>query len=266
MPIRKPAGGLKVNGISFWVKDPNAATGLFAAYIRVPGLGSLTLPDESAPQTDTVTLDGSVGSAGFAPVGTIAIPLPVASQHPAHRFLHKIRRLGGNVQFRAVRTASNVSPVAGWVGGTIAAAALTNDLTIKAGLSNILVAATSRVNVKNKVREGHFISVAAAVPRDGDVLDYDAVAASANATFWRGVVEVGNDGDAVTVSPAFPAAVSAAAPIFVRQPGMEWKDINCQVGQMGDGDAQAAGLVAGNLVLRPDVELPVSTLYMSLAE
>ena len=265
MPIRKPAGGVKVNGISFWVKDPNLSAGLFTNYIRIPGVGSITLPDESAPQTDTATLDGSIGSAGFAPVGTIAVPLPAASQHPAHRFLHKIRRTGGSVQFRAVRTAGNISPVVGWTGGSVTATALTNDLTIKPGLANVLVAAANRANIKTKVREGHFIALAAALPADIEVVDYDAVGVAGNAEHWRAVVEVANDGDAVTVSPAFSAVVSSTK-IFVRQPGMEWKDINCQVGQMGDGDAQAAGLVAGNLVLRPDVELPVSNLYMSLVE
>ena len=267
MPIRKPAGGFKVSGLSFYVKNPNAAAGsLFENYIRVPGLGSLTLPDESAPQTDTATIDGSIGSAGFAPVGTIAVPLPAASQHPAHRFLHKTRRSGGPVQFRAVRTATNISPTAGYAGGTVAAAALTNDLTVKTGLSNILIAEASRGSVSGKVREGHYVALVAAAPDAANFLDYDGTPAAGNATHWRAVVEIANNGEAITVAPGFAAAVSSVAAVHVRQPGLEYKDINCQVGQMGDGDAQSAGIVAGNLVLRPDTELPVPTIYLSTSE
>ena len=50
MAIRKPSGIL-VNGVGVYVKDPNAASGaVFEKYQRVPGAGSITLPDEAAPQ------------------------------------------------------------------------------------------------------------------------------------------------------------------------------------------------------------------------
>ena len=67
---------------------------------ELPGVGSITLPDEAAPQNDIATIDGSVGAAGFSAVGTIAVPLSVASQHPTHRLLHAIRRSGKDVLVR----------------------------------------------------------------------------------------------------------------------------------------------------------------------
>ena len=105
MAIRKPSGIL-VNGVGVYVKDPNAATGdVFETYQRVPGAGSITLPDEAAPQNDIVTIDGSVGAAGFSGVGTATIPLPVLGQHPAHRFLAEKRRSGEAIQVRIVKLA-----------------------------------------------------------------------------------------------------------------------------------------------------------------
>ena len=59
MAIRTPSG-ITVNGVGVFVKDPNAASGsLLDNYIRIPGVGSITLPDEAAPQNDIATIDGS---------------------------------------------------------------------------------------------------------------------------------------------------------------------------------------------------------------
>ena len=245
MAIRQPSGTL-VNGVGIFIKDPNASSGLFSSYQRIPGVGSITLPDEAAPQNDIVTLDGQVGAVGFAAVGTIVVPLPVAVQHPTHRFLHDRRRSGKAIQVQVRKVA-------------LPKIYLDSAATVATGaLGAIEIAANVQAGVKNQVREG--MIVAASATPASRVLDYDATAAAGDQNKFRIVVEVADTGASIKVAPDFQAAISTAVKLTVRQPGMEWKDIGCQVAQMGDGDFQSASVVAGNLVLRPNSELPISTV------
>ena len=54
-----------------------------------------------------------------------------------------------------------------------------------------------------------------------------------------------------------------AVNLYLRQPGKVWLDIECTVAQMGDGDWQAAAILAGNLALTPTRPLPVDTVVVS---
>ena len=269
MAIRTPSG-TTVNGVGVWIKDPTATAGLFAAYVRIPGVGSITLPDEAAPQNDIATIDGSVGAAGFAPVGTIAVPLPVASQHPTHRFLQTLRRTGKDVQIR-VRRASR--PIAELRNGVLAADGIA---VASNGTSLVAIVAALRGQVKNHVREGHIVSIAdpttayaagppvvPGAPNPGDdFLEYGTAAAALSDSFQT-VVTVDDAGDSFTIAPGYSAASGTVDNwITVRHPGLEWDNISCQVAQMGDGDFQSASIVAGNLVLRPTATLPVSTVVV----
>ena len=122
MANRKPSG-IRVNGVSIFVKDINATAGtLFENYVRVPGVGSITLPDEAAPQNDSIGVDGVVSAAGFAGVGSIAVPLPQVGQHPAHRFLEEKKGDKEPVTVKVRRPASKLFNVDGcfacrWRGG-----------------------------------------------------------------------------------------------------------------------------------------------------
>ena len=259
MAIRKPSGIL-VNGVGVYVKDPTlaaAANGIFFNYHRVPGVGSITLPDEAAPQNDIVTIDGSVGAAGFSGVGSATIPLPVLGQHPTHRFLARKRRSGEAIQVRIVKAAVNVYDKV--AAGTTAAA----DADV------IVVAAAFRSDVVNQIREGMVVALADTIT--AGVLDYfndpaatPTLPAAADDHKFRTVLSVADDGSEITVSNTIATAVATAEMITVRQPGLGWDNVQAQIAQMGDGDFQSASVAAGNLVLRPNAELPLSTIITGL--
>ena len=179
-------------------------------------------------------------------MGSIAIPIGSLTQHPVHRFLAKAKREGGDLQCAVRRAAVEVATI---VDAATVAAAGDTDVDIEAGLQQ---------TVKNTVREGHAVSIGAA---GTTVSDYDG-AATQMATVWRLVVDVEDDGSIVTVAPGMPA-VSSAADLNVRLPGMEWKDVGVQVAQFGDGDFQNASVLGGNLVLRPSSILPQATIVIA---
>ena len=247
MAIRKPSGIL-VNGVGVWVRDPNAsAPATFATYQRVPGVGSITLPDEAAPQNDIVTIDGTVGAAGFSGVGTATIPLPVLGQHPTHRFLAATRRSGAALQVRIVKEAIGVVVLSD---GT--------DTVSTAGV--VEVATGAQQTVVNQAREGMYLALGTAAGITG--LNYDATPTAGNAANFRAILNIADDGSEIRIAPGLATAVSTDADITIRQPGLRWDDIQAQVAQMGDGDFQSASVTAGNLVLRPNAELPLSDIIV----
>ena len=248
-PIRQPSGIL-VNGVSVEVKDANADSGPFQEYVRIPGVGSISMPDEAAPQNDIATVDGQVGAAGFAAVGQINVPLGVQNQHASHRFLHKKRIDGESVLARVYKAARLITVING--AGKVAG----DDLNI------IAVEAALRNRVKNSVRENHVVALLAAAL--DNFIDYDGKSAAENAGYFRLVRTVSDDGSEIVVDPPFPAAVAAATNLTVRQPGLRYQDLSCQVAQMGGGDFQPASVAAGNLVLRPSGGLPESEVIVAL--
>ena len=251
MAIRKPSGIL-VNGVGVWVRDPNAATGsVFATYQRVPGVGSITLPDEAAPQNDIVTIDGTVGAAGFSGVGTATIPLPVLGQHPAHRFLAATRRSGAAIQVRIVKEAIGV-----FTGTDVLEDAGTVDTG--SSESGIAIAAAVRSSVVNSAREGMFVALSNTAPSGVTGTAYDATPSAATDAAYKPVLNIADDGSVINVAPDFSTDYATPLNLHVIQPGLRWDNIQCQVAQMGDGDFQSASVAAGNLVLRPNAELPLS--------
>ena len=253
MAKKRAPGGILVKGVSVFVKDPNAAVGdLFLNYVRVPGLGAITLPDESAPSTDIVVLDGTTAATGTAPVGTISCPVGVLSEHPAHQFLGAARRSGALVQVAVIRPAENRIDFA--VAADAVAAAAN-------GKSEVVVVGDERAKAKLML-EGDIVSfaaAAAAAPMSNTFLYYynAAPAAAALDDSFQAVMEIEDDGSVFNITPGMSGnADSVAAKVFLRTAGKKWKDIECQVGQMSDGDFQSSTKVSGNLVFNPTSVLP----------
>ena len=82
---------------------------------------------------------------------------------------------------------------------------------------------------------------------------------------FQTVVVVAEDGSEFSLAPGY-TVVNADLGVYARQPGLQWIDIECTVGQMGDGDFQAASVLSGNLVLTPTRPLPVNTVVVDTAE
>ena len=59
---------------------------------------------------------------------------------------------------------------------------------------------------------------------------------------------------------------SAEFDAFFRQPGKEWLNVECLVGQMSPGDLQAGANIAGNLVLSPTLGLPATQTVVTISE
>lgn len=256
--LREPTG-IRVNGVGVFIRDQNAAVGkLHAKYMRVPGLGSITLPDEAAPQNDAIGLDGVVGATGFSGVGSITVPVPHLGQHPTHRFLGSRKRDKAPFLVSVRRPASRLFSVGDGIAAGGAAVAAE-------GLSVVSVPDTHRSAVKNKLREGMLIAIADIDPDPGAFVDSGAAApAAADDVQFQTVVDLEADGSEFRVAPGFGAVNSAGFDLWVRQPGKEWLDVECTAGQMGDGDWQAAAILAGNLVLIPTFQLPPDTVVVTL--
>ena len=261
MARKRAPTGITVGGVGIWVKDPTGA-GLFANYVRIPGTGSITLPDESAPQNDAIGIDGVVSASGFAGVGSITVPLPHVGQHPAHRFLAARRRNKDSVQLAIYRKAQSVFEQAGALTAADVSVAVN-------GYSEIDVKTAYYSLIKNQLFEGMVVSIAAADPVAGTFIDFDvsgtAVPVADNPGFQT-VVVVLEDGSQFHLSPGYRMTNALALNLYVRQPGLQWMDIECTVGQMGDGDFQAASVLSGNLVLTPTRPLPVNTVVVDDAE
>ena len=255
---RKPSGIL-VNGVSVFIQDPNAAANsLFAKFLRTPGVGSVTLPDEAAPTTDTPTVDGSIGAVGFAPIGSIAIPLPALSEHPVHKELERLKEAAATVIVSVRKPATKKFGIEDLVaaGGVAVAANGKSAMTIEGNRQGM---------VKALVREGFYIAIIDVDPAVGAVLGYGAAAAAADDPQFQAVLTVENDGSVIEVSPGY-AGVNTEVDSFFRQPGKEWLNIECLVGQMSAGDLQAGANVAGNLVLSPTLGLPATQTVVTISE
>ena len=234
MALNTLTAGQSTLRASLAIKDPAAASAdYFADYRDVPGIGSITLPDEAAPETDVVTLQGTTSATGFSTTGTITVPIStLLTSHGAHRLLGSKKRSGGIVLVR-IRTPQQ------------ARGNITSAYTVATGaLGTIVFATAKQAEATNLLRRGQVFKVA-------------------NALYTIEQLNEGT-GNAVgtvvsaDVLPLFSAVVTTAADLALGMPQAEWLDISCTVQQFGDGDIQPAGVIAGNLVLKPDSALSLS--------
>ena len=260
MARERVPGGISSVEMRVFVKDPDAASGsLFANYIAVPGVGGVTLPAEESPSTDEVMLEGVGQATGFSSPGTITVPLPRLTQHPAHRLLIGKHDGGGNIQVALYRAAVGVARVEGAADAAKAFSADLADASF-AGGSRI----TSPV-ISKSVRPGHYVILEDASP--GMVPAETIADAKGLAAEWQAVVSVASDFATIDVSPGYMPLVPAAADqgLIVRQPGLEYEDLLCTVGTMGRGEASGSASLSSSLVLRPDSGLGVSDVVVSTA-
>ena len=251
------AAGIPTVGVAVFVRDPNAAADSFLSkYQRVPGIGQITLPSEDSPSNDEVMLDGVGQAQGFASPGSITVPIARLNQHPTHRLLTEKNIGGGKVEARIVRAAEAISS---FLNADAAPA-------IAAGVGGVSVVSRNAAAKFDAVRPGHYVAwgAAAAVAGSVDV----ASAADDDGLHWRPVLDVADDQRTFRIGYGVGAAVAAGNGInlYVRTAGMRWSDLICAVGTMGKGDASAAQSIAGNLVLRPDSDIGLSTVWMSTAK
>lgn len=250
-----------VTGLRVFVKDPNAAAGTyFTKWRRITGSASMTMPDEAPTTTDTPLIDGSISAVGFGGIGTIVMPIGALTSGLTHRFLAAFRRTKKSVLVRVGRPAVKVFDIDD--AASVAAA--------DAGESVITIKAANRTSVRNLALVDQFAAVAAADPAaTGDanptvaangeaLLDYTEDADDGK---FMAIGEVAENGQTLNVVPGVSSAIAVGSEehLWVRNPGIFWDSIECQVAQFGDSDWQAGGHAAGNLVLQPTSELPVHT-------
>ena len=258
MARERVPGGISSVEMRVFVKDPDAAAGsLFESYVAVPGVGGVTLPAEESPSTDEVMLEGVGQATGFASPGTITVPLPRLTQHPAHRLLIEKHDGGGNVQIALYRAAVGAAaPVAGSATKGFSGAEVVN------GKSRITL--VGGAEIPKSTRPGHYIILDDATMTPA--MPIASVAAGEDE--WQAVVNVAPDFTWVDVSPGYAADEDAKATqgLFVRQPGLEYRDLLCTVGTMGRGEASGSASLSSSLVLRPDSGLGLSTVIVDTGD
>ena len=267
---------VQVNGVALLVKDPEASSGLFTKFQRVPGLANFTLPDETGSTNETQLQDGAISFAQVAGVGTITGSIGAITGHPTHQFLAGKRRSGGNVTITIVRPAIAVEPIGGdetAATRALAAGATAADKTAATaavaadGKSIISVKSDYRNQAKARIREGMIVALteAAAAAANGFIA-YDANPQSGDQDKWRSVLSIDEDGSHLDVAPGFQAVIEdgsnseAAKILSVRRSGVLYSSVSCSVNGFGDGDFQAGGAMAANISFAPAEALPVKTV------
>ena len=261
-------------GVGVWIRDPEALTGLFSSYVRVPGLGAFTGADPDQPTTASVGLDGAVQSAGFGEPGTITAPIAMKGQHPAHRFLAQRRRDKKVIQVAWRRPARNVT--FGEVTAAPLGIAATTDgvVTPIVASTNAAAAVLGRLLARQLI-EGRLISIGNAAKLDAasqaglGFVDYDAAPVSADAKKFRVVVDISVTNGLVTlfrVAPGFAAAVTISGTTYysILDPGTNVVGVEASVTGYPDGDFQAGAVVTGNLTLAPSLDVPVDSVDINI--
>ena len=222
-----------------------------ADYVEVPGPSGITLPSEESPANDEVMLQGVGQAAGFGSPGSIVVPLARLNQHPTHRLLTQKNIAGGKVLARVIRPAE---AVVSYLNATANVAP-----AIAAGAGGISVVSGAKFSA---VRPGMYVAWGANLAAVN--AQEAASAAGDDGAHWRPIIDVADDFNSFRIGFGVAGAVAAgnAVNVFVRIAGMEWLDLLCSVGTMGKGEMAAAQSVAGNLVLRPDADIGLSTIYM----
>ena len=263
MAKNRVPGGISSIEFRVWVKDPDAAANtLFGRWVQVPGTGGVTMPAEEAAATDELTLEGPSQATGFASPGTITVPLPRLTQHPAHRLLIAKQSGQGSVLIKLHRRA---------VGVAVYDSEAQNN-TISGAVANPVVGADVITGIGNVVfpaiLPGHYVSLADAAAGDDELYDFDDTPMAGDDDWWRAVVAKSDNDQMITVAPGFNVAVAAAADLLLtaRQPGLQYTDLTCQVGTMARGEAAGSASIAGSLVLRPDSGIGTSAVVLSTAE
>lgn len=251
------AWGIPTNGYVLEVKDPNAAADtLFADYVYVPGIASLTLPNEVGSNNETPTLHGQISAAAYKGVGQLTAEIAGLVPHPSIQFLHERSEDQKVVQLRLRREAENVLVDASGVVGSVAAAG--TEITVKddAGKRNL---------VKQNVRAGMILALADAI--SDNYIDYKAVPAMADDHKWRSIVSVDENGSSIVVAPAITTAIApnASEKILVRQPGTQWVDLGGVVNGFATGDIQNSSNVSGSLTFTPRPRMPFGRVYHKIA-
>lgn len=263
MARKREEAGIEVIGLSCFIKDPAAAaTDFMSEYRYLPGMGSVTLPDPAPEVRSTILLRGSIQSSGFAEPGQITIPFGATSQHPTHRFLRDRHEDGKNFLLKLRKPAVKV--------GSITNAVAAGGVAVRAkGISTITIESGQQAEVAQQVVHSMAVALAAADPDPGDFAgDYNAsVGTPADDPKFQAVFELEDDGSELFLVPGFAAANTAAAKnLYIRTPGMEWKDITSRAGQMASGDWQPGDVVKGNLVIPLSRRLPNPTFVVTTSE
>ena len=256
MGIKRNTAKTQTLNVSLFISDPKAAANsYFASQRRVGGASSYTLPDQ-APQTNTVNLmDENVEVSGRAGAQTITVPLGALNQSPEHRLLARKARDNDTVSVTFYRIAESIVTLSG--AGVVAAGQL-DTIAVQASVTG------ARESVKNSVLNGHAVAVAASPAGFLDLGDTVA-AGNADASKYRLVGTVDEDGESIIVATPYAAAV-AAANLTVINPGFIYRNVVMRVQQMASGDSQPSSLVSGNLVLQPLEPLPVSGVLTATTE
>ena len=243
MAENRSPSGILVNGVVVRVKDPNAASGaLFSDWVRVPGLTSVTLPDEVGATTDAPQLDGTLSAAAYSGVGQIVAPIGGLSVHASHQWLYA-RKLDQKQILMDI-----IKPASGLV-------IITEEGKVAAMGHDIVIAdPAAKRSVANVVKAGMLVYLATAVPpNDVGFINYDVTAVAGDQTKFRIVHRVEKDGSKIVVWPYYHAEIVKAAgnQLAIRHPGKHWADISGVVNGFGSGDLQNASNLSGNLTFAP---------------
>ncbi len=290
MGIKRTPSGIQTTGSVLYIRSTKSGSTIFDKdYVRVPGLGSFTLPAETATTNETQMLDGSIASAGTKGVGTIPGSLGARNLGVAAQFLEAVSLSGASIRVRIVHAAELVGVLRLGAGSTIKSSAKAGNGSGEAsGKSEISVLGSEGQEfVKSTLLEDYVVSVAATdlaaadtdLPEDnlsGSYVTYETVPAAFAANQWMSVFDVEEDGTKFFVAPGIIGSsnenagvavvtvqASKSRAVFVRNPGLRWTDIICTVSQFDGGDFQAGGVISGNVTFQPKVTVPAPTLYLS---
>ena len=278
MALKTRPAHVDSGGVSLWVRDPEAPAPamptaadpapLFSDWVRVPGLGSITMPDGAVEETTEIGLDGTLTTGDTDSVGSIGSEVRWLSHHPAHQFLAAKADSGGKILVRVTRQGEKLFDVA--AGATAEAAGVNAD----AGASLVTFQGAAVPLAGGDLLPGHFIALGAVDPADGVAFaDRDNAfnafdLANSDAANFTCVVSVEYDPANVAascqVSPGFAGAV-ALARVWARAPGKVDPTISALVAQFSHGTPNQGGRFSATLQIQPDTNIgPTDPLLLEL--
>ena len=228
---------ISTNNVEVKVKDPEEA-GIFSEYIRVPGVGTIGLPNDPANPNEIVTFKGIASAPSFQRLGNATISLPqYIGYHPVMAMLRKKRDASKKVLAEISIPGETV---------------ITTDANVAGENTGIFTPVKDAIEeITNLLLVGHAFTIGAG-----------------NAAKTYIVYEITRDDNtgklqtfkAATVEGEHPANAIAGTPITLKVPTQTFLGISATVSGLADGQFETESAVSSELTLTPQGRIGTPTL------
>lgn len=228
---------ISTNNLEIKVRDPEANAAPFNDYVRIPGTGSLALPNDPANPNEIVTFKGIASAPAFQRLGNATIALPqYISYHPVMSMLRRKRDASKKVLSEIVVPGEAVISTDGTVTGTVAGLFTPNAKAIEE-LSNLLLIGHS-FTIGEDAAAVTYVVYKITRDADGKLTNFNAA----------------------TSEGKLPSAAIAATKLKLNVPTQTFQSVLATVSGLSDGQFETENSVSSELTLTPQGRIGTPTL------